>query len=42
MKKIKDCGNCKFQKVPSKSHPCNCCKHQASGYITSMWKAKEK
>ena len=40
MKKVQGCGNCKFQKVDSKVHPCNACKHQASGYITSMWKKK--
>jgi len=41
MKKIKDCGTCRFQKTPSKSFPCNSCKEQASGYVTSMWKAKK-
>ena len=41
MKKIKDCGTCKFQKVDSKSYPCNSCSKQASGYLTSMWKPKQ-
>ena len=41
MKITKDCGNCKFQKVPAKTHPCRECSVNASYCNTSMWKKKE-
>lgn len=40
MKKIKDCSNCKFQKVSKRDFPCNSCSQQASGYTSNMWKKK--
>jgi hypothetical protein len=42
MKKIKDCGTCKFQRVHKHDKPCNVCSQQTSGYTSNMWKPKKK